>query len=112
MLRAATDEVVVYVTVSSSAEAETIARAIVSEKLAACVNVLPSIRSFYRWEGKVQDDAELLLIVKTLRPTLNALYDKVRELHSYEVPEFVVLPIAEGSKDYLDWLAQSVSKSR
>ena len=112
MLRAASDEVVVYITVSSSAEAETIARAIVSEKLAACVNVVPGIRSFYRWEGKVQDDAELLLIVKTLRPTLNALYERIRELHSYEVPEFIVVPVAEGSQDYLDWLEQLVSKTR
>ena len=108
MLRTASDEVVIFVTVPNEAEGASIARAIISEKLAACVNMVPAVRSFYWWENQVQDDAELLLIIKSRRVALNALNTKIQELHSYDLPEFITVPIEEGSKDYLNWLQDSV----
>lgn len=97
--------VTVFVTVESRDEARTIAQALVRERLAACVNVLPEIRSFYWWDGAVQDDPELLLIVKTRADRFADLERRVRELHSYEVPEVIALPIRQGSEPYLDWVA-------
>ena len=95
MLRAAVDEVVVLVTVGSE-EGAAIARSVVSSKLAACVNMLPAIRSFYWWEDHVQDDAELLLIIKSRQPALTAP-EAIQAIHSYDVPEFITLPVEEGS---------------
>ena len=109
MLTAAQNARVVYVTVGKAEEAENIAKGVVEAKLCACVNMVPNVRSFYRWDGKVQDDVEHLLIIKTLERHLEALYQKIRELHSYEVPEFIALPIENGSSDYLNWLHESVS---
>jgi len=109
MLAAAQNARVVYVTVGQTEEAETIASVVVGENLCACVNMVPNVRSFYRWDGKVQDDVEHLLIIKTLECHLEALYQRIRELHSYEVPEFIALPIEQGSADYLNWLHESVS---
>jgi len=96
--------IVVLVTAGSAEIAETIGRSLVEERLAACVNLLPGIRSIYRWEGKVAEDAEWLLVVKTRRSRFAALAERVRSLHSYEVPEVIALEIVEGSKPYLDWL--------
>ncbi|MEC9466521.1 MAG: divalent-cation tolerance protein CutA [Myxococcota bacterium] len=108
MLRAAVDEVVVLVTVGSEEEGAAIARSVVSSKLAACVNMLPAIRSFYWWEDNVQDDAELLLIIKSRQPALAALFEAIQAIHSYDVPEFITLPVEEGSQRYLDWVRKSV----
>ena len=108
MLKAGTDERVVYVTVGKLDEAEQIARTLVDEQLVACVNLIPQVRSFYRWEGAVQDDAEILLIIKTIEAHLATLEARIRQLHSYDVPEFIALPISEGSQPYLSWLADSV----
>ena len=83
------------------------ARALVEERLAACGNVLPGLRSLYRWEGKVQDDAEALLLLKTTRRRFPALRARVLALHPYEVPEVLALPVEGGHPAYLDWIATS-----
>jgi periplasmic divalent cation tolerance protein len=95
---------VVFITVPNAECAETLARALVQERLAACVNVVPGVRSFYRWEGKVQDDPELLLIAKTRADRCSALAARVDELHPYDLPEVLELPAAGGSRAYLDWV--------
>jgi periplasmic divalent cation tolerance protein len=100
-----TDALVVLVTTPSAERAAEIARAVVEERLAACGNVVPGLRSIYRWEGKVQDDAEALLVLKTTRARFDALRDRVLALHPYEVPEVIALPIEAGSARYLAWIA-------
>ncbi len=99
-----TDKIVVLSTSSSKEEAEKIARLLVEERLAACVNVLPGLRSFYRWKGKVEDAAEWLLLIKSSRGKFDKLQATLEKLHSYEVPEVIALPIVDGSKNYLLWL--------
>jgi periplasmic divalent cation tolerance protein len=103
-----TDAVVVLVTAPSAEIAAEIARTVVEERLAACGNVLPAVRSIYRWEGKLRDEAEVLLILKTQRKRFGELCDRVVALHPYDVPEVIALPIVAGSEDYLDWVAQSL----
>lgn len=100
-----TDCLVALVTAPNEAEAESIARALVEDRLAACVNMVRGIRSLYRWEGAVQDDSEVLMVVKTRQRHLEHLVARVKELHSYTVPEIIALPIVGGSADYLAWLA-------
>lgn len=102
-----TDEVAVFITAPTEDMAADIAKALVEARLAACANIVKDIRSIYTWQGKVQDDREVLMIVKTRRHLFNALLSKVKELHSYEVPEIIALPIAAGSEDYLKWLRES-----
>jgi periplasmic divalent cation tolerance protein len=103
-----TDAVVVLVTTPSAEKAAEIARAVVGEKLAACGNVVPGLRSIYRWEGRVQEDAEALLVLKTQRRRFGELRDRILALHPYDVPEVIALPIEAGSDAYLDWIAQSM----
>jgi periplasmic divalent cation tolerance protein len=105
---AMTETVVVLVTAPSAEKAAEIARALVEEKLAACGSVIPSVRSIYRWEGKVHDDAEALLVLKAPRKRLQELSDRVVQLHPYEVPEVVGLPIEGGNERYIDWIVQSM----
>jgi periplasmic divalent cation tolerance protein len=100
-----TDALVVLVTAPTPERAAEIARALVEERLAACGNVVPGIRSIYRWEGKVQEDAEALLVLKTTRARFDALRDRVLALHPYEVPEVIALPVEAGSARYLAWIA-------
>lgn len=88
-------------------ESEKIARSLVDEKLAACVNVF-EVKSFFRWEGKLWDEKEDLLIVKTKKDKLDELIGRIKDLHSYEVPEIIALPIIEGSENYLSWIADSL----
>jgi periplasmic divalent cation tolerance protein len=107
-----TDCIVVFVTAGSEAEAETIARALVEERLAACVNILPPIRSIYRWEGKVADDQEWLLFIKTRAQRFSAVEARVKALHSYQVPEVIALPIVQGAEGYLRWLLENASEPR
>jgi periplasmic divalent cation tolerance protein len=99
------DFCVVLVTVSSEAEAKRIARTLVEERLAACVNLIPGLTSIYHWEGKLCEDRELLLVIKTQRQQVPALCARMEQVHSYTVPEVIALPIVEGSARYLAWLA-------
>ena len=98
------NEFVVLITASSEYEAVTIARSLVEGKLAGCVNIIHNIRSIYRWEENVEDEQEVLMIVKTRKAIFHELMKKVKELHSYTVPEIIALPIVEGSEEYLKWL--------
>jgi periplasmic divalent cation tolerance protein len=98
------DAVVILVTAGSEAEAELIAKALIEERLAACVNILSPIRSVYRWEGKVSDDREWLLLIKTRAERFAAVETKVKALHSYQVPEVIALPIVAGAEGYMRWL--------
>lgn len=99
----------VFVTCANHMQAKLIARSVVEKRLAACVNILRSpIESHYRWKGKVEKARELLLLIKTTATRLGALEREVKRLHSYDVPEFIALPIAAGSNAYLAWLDESV----
>jgi periplasmic divalent cation tolerance protein len=100
---------VVFVTAASAEQAGLIAHALVGERLAACVNVVSPIRSIYRWNDEVQSDTEHLLIVKTRANLVAKVAVRVKELHSYEVPEVIALPIVAGAKSYLDWLFASTT---
>lgn len=99
------DLVFVYMTAGSRAEAERIGRALVEERLAACVNILPGMTSIYRWKGAVESAAELVVIAKTRSALVDPLTRRVKELHSYEVPCVVEIPVGGGNPDYLRWLA-------
>jgi periplasmic divalent cation tolerance protein len=99
-----TDKIVVLSTASSSEEAEKIARNLVDARLAACVNVLPGLRSFYRWKGSIEDAAEWLLVIKSSRERFDALRTALEKLHSYEVPEVIALSVIDGSQNYLNWM--------
>ena len=100
------NEIVVFITASTEEEAAGIARAVVEARLAGCVNIVKGIRSVYRWKGKVEDDSEVLMIVKTQRTLFEQLANKVMEYHSYSVPEIIALPIVEGLENYLKWLRE------
>lgn len=104
------DYLIVLVTAPGNDEAATMASALVQERLAACVNILPGVRSFYRWEGKVQDDPEVMMVIKTRRTLISKLEAHIKELHPYDVPEFVAMDIAHGSAEYLGWLAASTQE--
>ena len=100
---------IVLVTCGTIVEARRIGSALVRKRLAACVNiVLGPVQSIYRWKGKVESVREVLMVVKTTAKRLPDLESEVKKLHSYDVPEFVVLPIAAGSREYLAWLGESV----
>jgi periplasmic divalent cation tolerance protein len=101
------EEIVVFITASREDEAARIARALVESRLAACVNIVKSVRSIYRWQGNIEDDAEVLMIVKTQKNLFDRLAKKVKDLHNYDVPEIIALPIVAGSEEYLRWLKES-----
>jgi periplasmic divalent cation tolerance protein len=98
------DRQLIYITASSDEEARTIARALVEERLAACANILGQIRSIYWWEGELQEDAEVALIVKSTADLVPRLVDRVKALHSYDCPCVVALPIAAGNAGFLEWI--------
>jgi periplasmic divalent cation tolerance protein len=100
------DEIVAIITASNENEAVIIAKALVENKLAGCVNIIKNIRSIYSWQGKIEDEPEVLMIAKTQKHLFDSLMKKVKELHSYTVPEIIALPIVEGSEDYLKWLRE------
>ena len=103
-----TDAVVVLVTAPSAEKAAELARTLVEEQLAACGNVLPGLRSIYRWEGKIHDEPEALLILKTRACLFEALRERVVALHPYQVPEVLRLDVAAGHLPYLEWIGASV----
>lgn len=99
---------VVLSTAGSHEEAHKIAHALVERKLAACVNIVPQIESVYRWQGKVETATEWLLIIKTQAEAFERVRDAIKELHSYDLPECVMLEVGNGSRDYLGWIAENV----
>lgn len=102
--------IVVVTTVGTEEQAYLIAREIVARRQAACVNVVPGIRSIYRWKGKICKDGELLLIIKTLEGEFEGIMATIRELHSYELPEILSFSVSRGERRFLEWIAGSVDK--
>lgn len=100
-------ELIVFVTAGNGEEAARIAESLVSERLAACVNIVAGVESVYRWEGKVTRDSEVLLIIKTTDGRYGELEDRVKQLHSYSTPEVIAYRVERGSPDYLRWLRDS-----
>jgi len=103
-----TDSVVVLCTCANDEQASRIAEELVSHRLAACVNVLPPVRSIYRWQGTVEHADEILLLIKTTQSRFAALRERIQELHSYDTPEIVALPLIDGAEKYLTWLREQV----
>ncbi|MEN2985512.1 MAG: divalent-cation tolerance protein CutA [Thermodesulfovibrionaceae bacterium] len=100
------DYMVVFVTVANEEEAAKIAKAIVEEKLAGCVNIVRNVRSIYLWQGKIEDESEVLMIIKTKAELFDKLSEKIKSIHSYTVPEIIGLKIKKGSESYLKWLSE------
>ena len=103
-----TDKIVILSTCGDRDDAERLARALVDARVAACVNVVPGVRSFYRWKGAVEDSAECLLVIKSSRPLFGELRALLEKAHPYDVPEIVALPIVDGAPGYLGWLDESL----
>jgi periplasmic divalent cation tolerance protein len=103
-----TDKIVIFVAVGNSSDAALLAKSLVEKRLAACANLIPGISSWYWWEGRVNQDQEVLLIIKTSRDKFAALEKEVLRLHSYAVPEIIAVQIVEGSKNYLNWIEESL----
>jgi periplasmic divalent cation tolerance protein len=103
-----TNKRVVFTTANSVEQARTMANTLVQRKLAACVNVLPSMSSIYQWKGEVAEAEEFLVLIKTTEAAFDRVYQTIRELHSYETPECIALPIDQGNPDYLKWIEESV----
>ena len=104
-----TDKVIVLTTCGKSEDAEKLAQGLIEKRLAACVNVVSGVRSYYRWQGKIENDTELLLIIKTARGLVDQVRQELEKLHPYELPELVVAPIIDGSPNYLAWLEKEVT---
>ena len=104
-----TDKVIAYTTCDDPDEAEKLARHLIDERLAACVTVVPAVRSYYRWKGEVASDDEILLMIKTSRDLIDALRQQLDKLHSYDLPELIVTPIVDGSPNYLNWLENELA---
>jgi periplasmic divalent cation tolerance protein len=95
---------VVYTTVDNERDARKIANTLVEEKLVACVNIIPKIESVYLWKGEIEEDSELALIIKTTDENVKSTIERIKELHTYELPDIIVLPIIGGLKEYLDYI--------
>jgi periplasmic divalent cation tolerance protein len=98
-----------YCTCPDESTASTIAEALVAEELAACANQIPGIRSVYRWQGKIEHDEEVLLIIKTTEERFDALVQRLRELHPYDLPEIIAVQVTHGLPDYLQWVNKCTS---
>jgi len=103
-----TDKIVVLSTCASEQEAETLARSLVGQHVAACVNVIPRVRSYYRWKGSIESADEYLLVIKSSRDRMQALMASLEKEHSYEVPEVIALAVVDGGPNYLNWLQASL----
>lgn len=103
-----TDSLIVFCTCDSQQQASRISEALVGERLAACVNVLPRVESVYRWQGNVEKAEEILLLIKTSNERFPLLESRIKELHSYDTPEVIAIPIAHASEKYLSWLREQV----
>ena len=107
-----TDKVVILVTTASLREGKNIARHLVDSKLAACVNITQPVRSIYRWEGKIADEKEYQLMIKSSRDLFPEIKAAISKIHSYHTPEIICLPIIDGSRNYLQWVGDSVKKAK
>ena len=107
-----TDKRIVLTTAGSEEEAQKIAHHLVESRIAACVNIVPGISSVYRWQGKVEEARECLLLIKTTGAAFEKIRKAITELHSYELPECVCLTIEDGSANYLQWIAESVAETK
>ncbi|MDP2652983.1 MAG: divalent-cation tolerance protein CutA [Candidatus Omnitrophota bacterium] len=103
------DHIVVLVTAKDAQEARKIGTALLEQKLAACVNIVPGVESLFWWQGKLDQAAEVMLVIKSRKDLFEKIVATVKALHSYEVPEVIALPVAAGHQDYLRWLDESVS---
>jgi len=103
-----TDKQIIFSTVGSKTEAQTIAQSLVERQLAACVNIVGPIESVYRWKGEVESSAEFMLLIKTTAEHFESVQEAILELHSYELPECIAMNIETGSSEYLDWIENSV----
>lgn len=106
----ASDAIIVFMTASNGEEAARLAEMLVGAHLAACVQILPEIESVYRWQGKIERAAEILLLAKTTKSKFEELEREVRALHSYDTPEIIAVPVVAGSAPYLEWLRQATDK--
>jgi periplasmic divalent cation tolerance protein len=106
-----TDKIVIMVTSASIREAKNIARHLVDARLAACVNISPPVRSVYRWEGKIADDREYQLFIKSTRELFPEIKTAISKIHSYHTPEIICVPVVDGSRNYLQWVGDSVKKA-
>ena len=102
------NKIVIFITTSSKPEAEKIAEALVKERLSACCNIIDDITSFFWWEGKLNKEGEAMIIAKSSSELFEEIVNRVKELHSYKVPEIIALPIISGSDDYLNWIEKEV----
>lgn len=103
------DYVIVLTTLPADADASGMATTLVTERLAACVNVLPAMQSTYRWQGEVEQETERQVVIKTAGGRVDALWERLRDLHPYDVPEFVVIPIVDGNQAYLNWIGETTT---
>lgn len=99
-----TDKIIVFSTCSTTEEASQIARKLIEERLAACVNVTPAVRSFYRWKGSIEQADECMLVIKSSRDLFDRLRAELEKVHTYEVPEVVAVAVVDGSPNYLNWI--------
>ncbi|MBZ5624410.1 MAG: divalent-cation tolerance protein CutA [Acidobacteriia bacterium] len=106
-----TDKIVVLSTCSTEEEAERLARLLLEAHLAACVSVIPRMRSFYRWKGAIESAGECLLLIKSSRQCFDSLRVRLEAAHSYEVPELLALPVIEGARNYMNWLDANLGNS-
>ena len=105
-----TDKIVVLCTCASSADGERLARGLVTGRLAACVSIVPGMRSFYRWQGEIESSEECLLLIKSSRDLFPALTEAIESTHPYEVPEILALPVVDGAENYLHWFADNLKQ--
>lgn len=103
------DFVIVLTTLPADADTAAIAAALVEDRLAACVNVLPAMLSVYRWQGAIEQETERQMVIKTSRHRVEALWLRLRDLHPYDLPEFVVIPIIDGNQAYLNWIGETTT---
>jgi periplasmic divalent cation tolerance protein len=104
-----TDKIVVLSACDSEEQAARLARHLVELRLAACVNIVPGVRSVYRWKGAIEDTAEWILVIKSRRDLFSSLRSEIAKMHSYEVPELVALPVVEGAENYLTWMDRELA---
>lgn len=104
------DYIVIFITAGSESEGEKIAKGLIENKLVACVNIIPKIRSYYWWEEKLCNDEEVLLVAKSRKYLFEEICHKVKELHSYQVPEIIAFSLFDGSEDYLKWVSETIKK--